>query len=94
MAADRGGHRGNFGNQNANSSTNNPIPPHKRTTTSDPVGHPNKRSTGDAAPSTGPFYMRALSKMPEPMQKEQHELLTRINACTHIVPILYQGSHA
>ncbi|KAH7870226.1 uncharacterized protein C8R40DRAFT_661839 [Lentinula edodes] len=79
LAADRTGRRGNFpfpgGSNNA--------PPHKRTATSEPMGHPNKRPTSDGPASTasGPFYMRAFSKMPEAMQKEQRELLSRINAC-------------
>ncbi|KAJ3866130.1 hypothetical protein EV359DRAFT_62582 [Lentinula novae-zelandiae] len=81
-AADRGGRRGNFGNfnQTSNLSTNS-IPPHKRTATSDLVGHPNKHTTGDTSSSTGPFYMQAFSKMPEAMQKEQCKLLGHISAC-------------
>ncbi|GAW06253.1 hypothetical protein LENED_008164 [Lentinula edodes] len=79
MSANRTGRRGNFPSGNGNN-----FPPHKRTATSDPSGHPNKRSTTDGPASntgTGPFYMRAFSKMPEAMQKEQRELLSRISAC-------------
>ncbi|KAJ3892239.1 hypothetical protein GG344DRAFT_76175 [Lentinula edodes] len=75
-SADRTNRRGNFP---TNGGPNN-VPPHKRTATSEPTGHPNKRSTNDGS-GAGPFYMRAFSKMPEAMQKEQHELLSRISAC-------------
>ncbi|KAJ4496580.1 hypothetical protein C8R41DRAFT_866189 [Lentinula lateritia] len=76
MSADRTGRRGNF-------PSNSTVPPHKRTATSEPSGHPSKRSAADGSSGTGtgPFYMRAFSKMPEAMQKEQRELLSRINAC-------------
>lgn len=76
------GRCGNFGSfaQN-NSSSNNNVPAHKRMATSEPATHPNKRASSDTLSSSGPFYMRAFSKMPEAMQKEQRELLGRINAC-------------
>ncbi|GAW09019.1 hypothetical protein LENED_011141 [Lentinula edodes] len=76
MSADRTGRRGNF-------PSNSTVPPHKRTATSEASGHPSKRSAADglSGTGTGPFYMRAFSKMPEGMQKEQRELLSRINVC-------------
>ncbi|KAJ3924890.1 MAG: hypothetical protein NXY57DRAFT_1044564 [Lentinula lateritia] len=82
MSADRNGRRGNFTSfgQNNNSSGNS-VPPHKRMATSEPASHPNKHTSSDTIPSSGPFYMRTFSKMPENMQKEQCELLGRINAC-------------
>ncbi|KAJ3883947.1 hypothetical protein F5051DRAFT_423944 [Lentinula edodes] len=69
-AVDRGNRCGNCGSFANNASSNNPTAPHKCNATSDPVGHPNKRSA-DAPSTTGPFYMHAFSKMPEAMQKEQ-----------------------
>ncbi|KAJ3916802.1 hypothetical protein F5877DRAFT_80568 [Lentinula edodes] len=66
VSADRTGRRGNF-TPNASGGQNN-VPLHKRMATSEPTGHPNKRSTTDtlsSATGTGPFYMRAFSKMPE-----------------------------
>ncbi|KAJ4465385.1 hypothetical protein C8J55DRAFT_493471 [Lentinula edodes] len=82
MSADRNGRRGNFGTfGQSNGSSNNNVPLHKRTATSEPAAHPNKRTSTDGSTTSGPFYMRAFSKMPEAMQKEQRELLGRINAC-------------
>ncbi|KAJ4493142.1 hypothetical protein C8J55DRAFT_485837 [Lentinula edodes] len=72
VSADCTGHRGNFAPNTSGGSNN--VPLHKRTAISEPTGHPNKRSTTDnlsSATGTGPFYMRAFSKMPEAMQKEQ-----------------------
>ncbi|GAW10382.1 hypothetical protein LENED_012640 [Lentinula edodes] len=68
-----------FGQNNAPS--NNNAPAHKRMATSEPATHPNKRTSSDTLSASGPFYMHAFSKMPEAMQKEQRELLGRINAC-------------
>ncbi|KAJ4488955.1 hypothetical protein C8J55DRAFT_487141 [Lentinula edodes] len=81
MSADRNGRRGNFVSfgQNNTSSGNN-VPLHKHTATSKPATHPSKCTTTDTSTS-GPFYMRAFSKMPEAMQKEQRELLGQINVC-------------
>ncbi|KAJ4468483.1 hypothetical protein C8R41DRAFT_871172 [Lentinula lateritia] len=82
MSADSNGRRGNFGGfGQSNTSSNNNVPLHKRTATSEPAAHPNKRTSTDGSMTSGPFYMRAFSKMPEAMQKEQRELLGRINAC-------------
>ncbi|KAJ3875309.1 hypothetical protein F5051DRAFT_454623 [Lentinula edodes] len=76
MSADHNGCCGNFGSfRQSNASSNNNVPPHKRTATSKPAAHPSKRTSTDSLMSSGPFYMCASSKMPEAMQKEQRELL-------------------
>ncbi|KAJ4494124.1 hypothetical protein C8J55DRAFT_485399 [Lentinula edodes] len=84
-SADRQGHHGAFPYNPGYTSTNNG-PAHKRNATSEPSSYPNKRpssaagSTGNTG-SGGMYYMKSFKSMPEALQKEQRELLGRINAC-------------
>ncbi|KAH7868246.1 uncharacterized protein C8R40DRAFT_1177984 [Lentinula edodes] len=68
MSADCNGCHGNFGSfAQSNIPSNNNVPPHKRTATSETATHSNKCTSSDNPSTSGPFYMHAFSKMPDAM---------------------------